>query len=358
MSKAQRIIFIDRDGTMVIEPESDKQVDRLDKIELVPGVIPAMLELQNAGYEFVMVSNQDGRGTDSFPEEDFAVPQAFIMQLFESQGIRFKDVFICPHFTEDNCNCRKPLPGLLTDFLAKNQIDRENSYVIGDRDSDIQLAVNIGVTGIRIDPGSTRSWPSIARQITNPPRVAKVERRTNETDIELTVNLDIEGSTNIDTGIGFYDHMLEQIAKHGGFSLAVRCKGDLEVDEHHTVEDVALVLGQALKEALGDKRGIGRYGFTVPMDEAQAAVAIDLGGRPFMVFEGEFSREAVGGLPTELVPHIFRSLSDTLAAAIHVSVKGDNDHHKIEACFKATGRALRQAIRIEGTELPSTKGTL
>jgi len=358
MSNAKRIIFIDRDGTMVIEPPSDKQVDRLDKVELVPGVIPAMLELQNAGYEFVMVSNQDGRGTDSFPEDDFAIPQAYIMKLFESQGIRFSDVFICPHFAEDGCDCRKPLPGLLTDFLERTSIDRDNSYVIGDRDSDIKLAVNIGVTGIRIDPDSTESWPSVARQITKPPRVAKVERRTNETDIELSVNLDQEGTANIDTGIGFYDHMLEQIAKHGGFSLSVRCKGDLEVDEHHTVEDVALVLGQALKEALGDKRGIGRYGFTVPMDEAQASIAIDLGGRPFMVFEGEFTREAVGGLPTELVPHIFRSLSDTLAAAIHVTVKGDNDHHMIEACFKAAGRALRQAIRIEGDELPSTKGTL
>jgi len=355
---SKRIIFIDRDGTMVIEPESDKQVDRLDKVELVPNVIPAMLELQNAGYEFVMVSNQDGRGTDSFPEEDFRIPQEYIMKLFESQGVRFLDVFICPHFAEDGCDCRKPLPGLLTDFLSKNKIDRDNSYVIGDRDSDLGLAVNIGVTGVQIDPTSPSSWPGIARQITNPPRVATVSRKTNETDIELSVNLDQSGTANIDTGIGFYDHMLEQVAKHGGFSMTVRCKGDLEVDEHHTVEDVALVMGQAIREALGDKRGIGRYGATIPMDEAQANVAVDLGGRPFMVFEGEFKREAVGGLPTELVPHVFRSLSDTLAAAIHVSVKGDNDHHMIEACFKGLGRALRQAIAKEGDDLPSTKGTL
>jgi len=355
---SNRIIFIDRDGTMVIEPEPDKQVDRLDKVELVPGVIPAMLEIQAAGYEFVMVSNQDGRGTDSFPEDDFRIPQDFILQLFESQGVRFKDVFICPHLATDGCDCRKPLPGLLTEFLKSTKIDRDNSYVIGDRESDLGLANNIGVTGIQIDPESTLSWPSVAKQIVRPPRVAQVSRKTNETDIDLTVNLDEAGTANIDTGIGFYDHMLEQIAKHGGFSLSVRCKGDLEVDEHHTVEDVALVLGQAIKEALGDKRGIGRYGFTVPMDEAKASVAVDLGGRPYLVFEGEFTREAVGGLPTELVPHIFRSLSDTLGANIHVGVKGDNDHHMIEGCFKAFGRAMRQAIAVEGSDLPSTKGTL
>ncbi len=355
---SDKIIFIDRDGTMVIEPASDKQVDRLDKVELVPGVIPAMLELRDAGFDFVMVSNQDGLGTDSFPEKDFTKAQNFILELFASQGIQFRDVLICPHFSEDSCNCRKPLPGLLTPFLKDNKVDRNNSYVIGDRQTDLDLAINIGVTGVLIDPTDSGAWAKIARDIARPPRVATVNRKTKETDIQLSVDLDTAGTTDIDTGIAFYDHMLEQVAKHGGFSLTVKCKGDLEIDEHHTVEDVALVLGQALKEALGDKRGIGRYGFTVPMDEAQASVAIDLGGRPFMVFEGEFDREAVGGLPTELVPHIFRSLSDTLAAAIHVSVKGENAHHMIEGCFKATGRALRQAFAREGNDLPSTKGTL
>lgn len=355
---SDKIIFIDRDGTMVIEPASDKQVDRIDKVELVPGVIPAMLELRDAGYDFVMVSNQDGLGTDSFPQADFEAAQNFILDLFSSQGIQFREVLICPHFNEDGCNCRKPLPGLLTPFLRDNSIDRESSYVIGDRQTDLDLAITIGVTGVLIDPTDTTAWATIARNITRPPRVAVINRKTNETNIELRVDLDNPGTADIDTGIAFYDHMLEQVAKHGGFSLTVKCNGDLEVDEHHTVEDVALVLGQAIKEALGDKRGIGRYGFTVPMDEAQASVAIDLGGRPFMVFEGEFDREAVGGLPTELVPHVFRSLSDTLAAAIHVSVKGDNAHHMIEGCFKATGRALRQAFAIEGNDLPSTKGTL
>jgi imidazoleglycerol-phosphate dehydratase / histidinol-phosphatase len=355
---SDRIIFIDRDGTMVIEPPADKQVDALAKIQLVPGVIPAMLELRDAGYEFVMISNQDGLGTESFPEAAFTESQNFILHLFASQGITFREVFICPHFAEDRCNCRKPLPGLLTPFLRDNAVDRNNSYVIGDRQTDLDLATNIGVSGILIDPEDTGAWARIAKNITRPPRVATVKRKTKETDITVSVDLDTPGIADIDTGIGFYDHMLEQVAKHGGFSLSIKCKGDLEIDEHHTVEDVALALGQAIRNALGDKRGIGRYGFTVPMDEAQASVAIDLGGRPFLVFEGAFDRDTVGGLPTELVPHIFRSLSDTLAAAIHVTVTGENAHHMIEGCFKATGRALRQAFAREGNELPSTKGSL
>jgi len=355
---SDRIIFIDRDGTLVIEPPSNKQVDALQKIKLISGVIPALLELRDAGYDFVMVSNQDGLGTDSFPEEAFAESQNFILQIFASQGIDFREVFICPHFAEDRCNCRKPLPGLLTPFLADNPIDRDKSYVIGDRQTDMDLATNMGISGILIDPKDPEAWARIAKNITRPPRVATVKRKTNETDITITVDLDTPGTTDIDTGIGFYDHMLEQVAKHGGFSLSIKCKGDLEIDEHHTVEDVALVLGQTIRNALGDKRGIGRYGFTVPMDEAQASVAIDLGGRPYMVFDGVFDRDNVGGLPTELVPHIFRSLSDTLAAAIHVEVKGENAHHMIESCFKAMGRALRQAFAREGNDLPSTKGSL
>ena len=268
---SDRIIFIDRDGTMVIEPPSDKQVDSIEKVQLVPGVIPAMLTLRDAGFDFVMVSNQDGRGSDSFPETDFLKPQEFILNLFASQGLTFRDVLICPHFADDRCDCRKPLPGLLTPFLRANTIDRENSYVIGDRQTDLDLATNIGVTGILIDPENKDAWERIARNITRPARVATVKRKTNETDILVSVDLDTPGTASIDTGIGFYDHMLEQISKHGGFSLIVKCKGDLEVDEHHTVEDVALALGQAIRNALGDKRGIGRYGFTVPMDEAQAS---------------------------------------------------------------------------------------
>ena len=357
MSTSIRVAFVDRDGTLIKEPD-DKQVDRLDKVELVPGVMPALLRLKNAGYRFVMVSNQDGRGTDSFPEDDFLIPQNFTLALFASQGIEFDEVFVCPHFENDGCECRKPLPGLLGDYYQRVKVDKENSLMVGDRDTDLGFARNIGVPGFMVDPEDGSSWTDIVRKVLDAPRVATVERKTKETDISVTVDLDQTAPIEIDTGIGFYDHMLDQVAKHGGFSLRLKCKGDLEVDEHHTVEDVALALGQAIKEALGDKRGIGRFGFVVPMDETQAQVAIDLGGRPYLVFEGEFPRTEVGGMPTELVPHFFRSLGDTLGASIQLTVTGENTHHMVEACFKSTGRALRAALERKGSELPSTKGTL
>jgi imidazoleglycerol-phosphate dehydratase/histidinol-phosphatase len=357
MSAPLRIAFVDRDGTMIKEP-ADEQVDRLDKIELVPGVIPAMLRLKDAGYRFVMISNQDGRGTASFPEDDFTVPQEFTLQLFASQGITFDEIFICPHKPDDGCECRKPLPGLLGDFFARVDVDRKQSLVVGDRETDLGFARNISVPAYLVDPNDADSWKQIVRQVLDKPRTASVTRKTKETDISVKVDLDASGPVTIDTGIGFYDHMLDQVAQHGGFSLQLSCKGDLEIDEHHTVEDVALALGQAIREALGDKRGIGRFGFVIPMDETQAQVAIDLGGRPYLVFDGKFPRAEVGGLPTELVPHFFRSLSDTLGASIQIEVKGENTHHMVEACFKGTGRALRAALRREGNELPSTKGTL
>jgi imidazoleglycerol-phosphate dehydratase/histidinol-phosphatase len=357
MSALLRIAFVDRDGTLIKEP-ADQQVDKLDKIELVPGVIPALLRLKEAGYRFIMISNQDGRGTDSFPEADFVVPQDFIVQLFASQGISFDEVFICPHFDADGCECRKPLPGLLGDFFERVDVDRKQSLVVGDRETDLGFARNINVPGYRVNPEDADSWNQIVRQVLDQPRSASVNRKTKETNISVTVDLDTTSPVVIDTGIGFYDHMLDQVAKHGGFSLQLSCKGDLEIDEHHTVEDVALALGQALKEALGDKRGIGRFGFVIPMDETQAQVAIDLGGRPFLVFDGDFPRTEVGGMPTELVQHFFRSLSDTLGASIQIEVKGENTHHMVEACFKGTGRALRAALKREGNELPSTKGTL
>jgi imidazoleglycerol-phosphate dehydratase/histidinol-phosphatase len=256
------------------------------------------------------------------------------------------------------CECRKPLPGLLGDYFERVNVDRKNSLMIGDRETDLGFARNISVPGYLVDPEDPASWNEIIRQVLDKPRVATVARKTKETDIDVTIDLDAPGPITIDTGIGFYDHMLDQVAKHGGFSLQLRCKGDLEVDEHHTVEDVALALGQAMKEALGDKRGIGRFGFVIPMDETQSQVAIDLGGRPYLVFEGDFPRAEVGGLPTELVPHFFRSLSDTLGASIQIEVKGENTHHIVEACFKGLGRALRGALQREGNELPSTKGTL
>ena len=357
MSANQRIAFVDRDGTMIKEP-ADQQVDSLAKIELVPGAIPAMLRLKDAGYRFVMVSNQDGRGTDSFPEDDFRIPQDFTVELFASQGIVFDEIFICPHLPDAGCECRKPLPGLLGDYFERVNVDRKNSLMVGDRETDLGFARNISVPGYLVDPEDSASWNEIVRQVLDKPRVATVARKTKETDIDVTIDLDAPGPITIDTGIGFYDHMLDQVAKHGGFSLQLKCKGDLEVDEHHTVEDVALALGQAMKEALGDKRGIGRFGFVIPMDETQSQVAIDLGGRPYLVFEGDFQRDEVGGLPTELVPHFFRSLSDTLGASIQVEVKGENTHHMVEACFKGLGRALRGALKREGNELPSTKGTL
>lgn len=357
MSKALKIAFVDRDGTLVKEP-ADQQVDSLGKIELVPGVIPALLRLRDAGYRLVMVSNQDGRGTPDFPEDDFSIPQNFIINLFASQGLIFDEVFVCPHFDRDGCNCRKPLPGLLGDYFERVNVDRARSLMVGDRETDIEFARNISVPGFRVDPDDTDSWNQIVREVLDQPRTATVLRKTKETDIAVTVDLDATDPIDIDTGIGFFDHMLDQIARHGGFSLRLQCKGDLEVDEHHTVEDVALALGEALKNALGDKRGIGRFGFLLPMDETQAQVALDIGGRPYAVFEGEFQRTEVGGLPTELVPHFFRSLGETLGASVQIKVSGENTHHMVEACFKGIGRALRMALERQGTDLPSTKGTL
>jgi imidazoleglycerol-phosphate dehydratase/histidinol-phosphatase len=353
-------LFIDRDGTLIEEPE-DEQVDSFEKLRFMPGVVPALLALQAGGFRLVMVTNQDGLGSDAFPRERFEAPHALMMQLFESQGIRFDAVLVCPHLPADGCDCRKPRTRLVDEFLAGAPMDPARSFVIGDRDTDLELARNLGIGALRIlrDSGQEASWPAAVRCLTGrPPRHGHVVRRTRETDIEVDVDLDRETPVEITTGLGFFDHMLEQVARHGGFSLRLACRGDLRVDEHHTVEDCALALGQALREALGDKRGIARFGFLLPMDESRAQVAIDLSGRPYAVFEGRFSRERVGDLPTELVPHFFRSLGESLGAAIHVSVQGENSHHMIEACFKAVGRALRQAFRLEGTELPSSKGVL
>jgi imidazoleglycerol-phosphate dehydratase/histidinol-phosphatase len=351
----KKVLFIDRDGTLIEEPP-DNQVDALDKIRLVPGVVPALNQLADSGYRFVMVSNQDGLGTDSFPQEDFQRCHDFVLSLFESQGIAFDEIFVCPHRQEDGCDCRKPRTGLLTGYLARTDLDTKRSAVIGDRDTDMQMADRLGLPGYLVSAES--GWANVCSALNGKGRQAIVERKTNETAIEATVDLDAEGPINVATGIGFYDHMLEQIAKHGGFSLRLRCAGDLEVDEHHTVEDTAICLGTALRDALGDKRGIGRYGFLLPMDESESKVSLDLSGRPFFVFKGEFRRDQVGELPTELVKHFFHTLADSLGAALHIEVNGENSHHMVEACFKSVGRALRQAIRLEGSELPSTKGTL
>lgn len=358
-----RVLFIDRDGTLIEEPP-DEQIDSLQKLKLVPDVIPALLRLKQAGFTFVLVSNQDGLGTPRFPEASFREPQDFLRELLGSQGIAFAAEFFCPHFPADGCDCRKPKTGLLDGWLREHAIDKAHSFVIGDRKTDLELATNLGVGGVLVAGGGHsaaqggETWSAIAARLATSVRTAHVVRKTKETDITVQVNLDRESPIRIATGLGFFDHMLEQVARHGGFSLELDCKGDLEIDEHHTVEDCALALGTALRQALGDKRGIGRFGFLLPMDETLAQVAIDLSGRAYFVFEGKFHRDQVGQLPTELVPHFFRSLADALGAAIHIKVTGENTHHMVEACFKGTGRALRQALRIEGTELPSSKGVL
>ena len=358
-ASGRRILFLDRDGTLN-EETADEQIDSLEKVRLMPGVVPALLELKAAGFAFVMVTNQDGIGTPSFPQENFDRAHRFILELFSSQGIEFEAVCICPHFKREDCACRKPKIGMVQEFLAAQAIDKARCYMIGDRDTDMEFAVNLGVQGLRVrlDGEPNETWPAIARRIIGQARRAKVHRKTKETDVHIDVDLSRDGPITIDTGLGFFDHMLEQVAKHGGFALDLRCSGDLHIDEHHTIEDCALALGAALREALGDKRGIARYGFLLAMDEAEAEIALDLSGRPYFVWEGRFNRERVGELPTELVPHFFRSLAETLGAALHIRVRGDNSHHMIESCFKGVGRSLRQAVRLEGGGLPSTKGTL
>lgn len=359
----RRILFIDRDGTIIEEP-ADFQIDAFEKLRFVEGVIPALLQLRDAGFEFVMVTNQDGLGTDSFPRETFEGPHALMMQVLESQGIRFREVLVDESFEHENKPTRKPGIGLLMHYLRDRGIDLANSAVIGDRETDLQLARNLGCRGFRLGPGLP-DWADIAHELANAPRAARVERATKETRVRVSVDLDRAADPMARTGHAFFDHMLEQLGKHGGFALTIECEGDLHVDEHHTVEDCALALGQALRRALGDKRGIGRYGdafgrgeISLPMDETLAGAAVDLSGRPYFVFEGRFGRDAVGGLSTELVPHFFRSLADEAGMALHLRVQGDNTHHQVEACFKAVARALRQAIRREGRELPSTKGAL
>lgn len=355
------ILFVDRDGTLIEEPD-DFQIDSYEKLRFVEGVIPAMLRLRDAGYEFVIITNQDGLGSEHYPQEQFDGPHGLMMQVFASQGVVFRDVLIDRSWPDDNAPTRKPGIALALPYLQDRGIDWSRSAMVGDRDSDIAFAQNLGIRGFRLRnarfDGGDWDWAGIAHALADRPRMAQVRRDTRETRIRVKVDLDRPAEPRISTGLGFFDHMLEQIGKHGGFALELECQGDLHIDEHHTVEDSALALGQALREALGDKRGIGRYGFTLPMDESLATAALDFSGRPYLVFSGRFARERVGDLPTELVPHFFRSLCESAGLNLNLSVEGDNDHHMVEACFKATARALRQAVRREGSELPSTKGTL
>ncbi|WGE57158.1 bifunctional histidinol-phosphatase/imidazoleglycerol-phosphate dehydratase HisB [Actinobacillus equuli] len=359
----QPTLFIDRDGTLIDEPKTDFQIDSLEKLKLERNVIPALLKLKDH-YRFVMVSNQDGLGTESFPQENFDKPHNAMLEIFRSQGIEFDAILICPHKPEDNCDCRKPKIKLLKKYIDKNLFDPDRSFVIGDRATDVQLAENLGIQALQYHPEKL-DWDLIVEKLLlkttaceRPSRYAEVVRTTKETDIKVQVWLDETGVNQISTGVGFFDHMLDQIATHGGFRMNVQCKGDLWIDEHHTVEDTALALGTALKQALGDKRGIQRFGFVLPMDECKAECTMDLSGRPYFKFKAKFKREKVGDFSTEMTEHFFQSLAYTLMATLHLKTQGDNDHHKIESLFKVFGRTLRQCIKVEGNELPSSKGVL
>jgi len=356
MSSLRKILFLDRDGTLIEEP-ADFQIDSLEKLRLVPGVIPALIRCRDAGYRFVMVSNQDGLGTDSLPQAQFDVPQRFLLELLASQGIEFDAIHIDPHFAHQNTSTRKPGIGMMLDYLRSGTLDFSQSAMIGDRDTDLEFARNLGIRGLKLGPEDYR-WEQIAHLLVDAPRTATVVRSTSETRVRVSVDLDREAKAEVATGIGFFDHMLEQIGRHGGFALSLVCAGDTHIDEHHSVEDAALALGEALRRALGEKRGIARYGFTLPMDETLAEAALDLSGRAYFVLDGSYPRANLGDLSTEMVPHFFRSLCDALGANLHLKVRGENTHHMVEASFKVFARALRQAIARDGMSIPSTKGSL
>ena len=367
----KKVLFIDRDGTLILEPPEDFQVDSLEKLEFYPGVFRYLSQIAELGYELVMVTNQDGLGTDAFPEKDFWPVQNKMLKSLENEGILFSDILIDHSFPEENAPTRKPHTGLLTKYL-RGDYDMKNSFVIGDRLTDMELAKNLGCKGILLagkdQPGfgaatqvlQTTSWKEVYRFLKLKNRSVTVNRKTKETDIRLTLNLDGDGKADIQTGIGFFDHMLEQISRHGGMDISLKVEGDLEVDEHHTIEDTALVLGQAVKQALGDKKGISRYGFYVPMDDSLAQVALDFGGRNWLMWEAEFKREKIGEMPTEMFFHFFKSFSDAAGCNLNIKASGTNEHHKIEAIFKAFARAMRMAVQrdADSNVLPSTKGIL
>ncbi len=364
----KKVLFIDRDGTIIVEPPEDFQVDSLEKLEFVPGVISNLKKIvELLDFELVMVTNQDGLGTDSFPEDTFWPAQNKMLKILEGEGVVFDDILIDRTFESEKSPTRKPGIGLLEAYIS-GDYDLANSYVIGDRKTDVQLAENLGSHAIFIGEEknpkaslTTTSWSEIFEFLQMPPRNAEVYRKTNETGILVRLNLDGSGQCQNQTGLGFFDHMLDQLGKHSGSDLEVRVKGDLEIDEHHTIEDTALALGEAFLQALGEKRGISRYGFLLPMDDALAQVAIDFSGRPWLVWEAEFRREKVGDMPTEMFMHFFKSFSDAARCNLNIRVKGGNEHHKIEAIFKAFAKAIKMAVNRNSNEiniLPSTKGTL
>ena len=358
--KRQKILFIDRDGTLIEEPE-DEQIDSFEKLKFVPGVFKNLGFIRKKlDFRFVMVSNQDGLGTDSFPEDTFWPVHNFILQTLKGEGITFDDQLIDRHFPEDNSPMRKPGTGMLEkEYLHNDSYDLAGSFVIGDRESDAELARNIGCKSLILGQDGM-TWEKIAELLFAGERIAEVRRTTKETDIYIRINLDGTGKCDISTGLGFFDHMLEQIGKHGMMDLTIHTKGDLYVDEHHTIEDTAIALGECIAKALGDKRGIERYGFCLPMDDCLCQVALDFGGRPWLVWDAEFHREKIGEMPTEMFLHFFKSLSDSAKMNLNIKAEGTNEHHKIEGIFKALARALKMAVRrdIYHYELPSTKGML
>lgn len=351
----KKAIFIDRDGTVITEP-SDEQIDSLEKLEFVPGAISGLKCLTNAGYELVMVTNQDGLGTESFPENTFWPAHNKMLKTLEGEGVVFDEVLIDTSFPEDNAQTRKPRTGMLESYMD-GSYDLSESFVIGDRDSDMQLATNLGAKGLNV---KELSWSQVVETIRASSRTCLLERKTKETDIRIFIDLDGKAESYSNSGLKFFDHMLDQISHHGGISLQISCKGDLEVDEHHSIEDVGIALGEAIRTAIGDKRGMERYGFALPMDESDALVLLDLGGRSELVWDVPFSREYVGDVPTEMFKHFFKSLSDAMKANLHIKAHGENNHHIIEAVFKAFARTLRQAVRrnVLNQDLPTSKGLL
>ncbi len=369
----KRALFIDRDGTIVIEPPIDYQLDSLEKLEFYPKVIRNLYFIKkHLDFEFVMVTNQDGLGTSSFPEDTFWPAHNLILKTLEGEDITFDEILIDRSFPEDNAPTRKPQTGMMTKYLSE-EYDLSHSFVIGDRLTDVELAKNLGSKAIFLREDieiplelkehcslQTGDWDKISDFLFAGERKAEVKRKTRETDIYITLNLDGKGTCNIHTGLSFFDHMLEQIGKHASIDLTIQVQGDLYVDEHHTIEDTALALGEAISKALGDKRGIERYGYSLPMDDCLCSVVLDFGGRPWLVWDAEFNREKVGDMPTEMFLHFFKSLSDASKMNLNIKAEGKNEHHKIEGIFKALARAIKMAKQrdIFNFELPSTKGTI
>ncbi|TAH25706.1 MAG: bifunctional histidinol-phosphatase/imidazoleglycerol-phosphate dehydratase HisB [Cytophagales bacterium] len=363
----KKVLFIDRDGTIIIEPFEDKQVDSYEKLEFLPNVISALARIAKTDeYILVMVTNQDGLGTNSFPEENFWPAQRMMVQVLQSEGVLFRGIHIDKSFEHEKLTTRKPGTAMLTRYFD-GTYDLENSFVIGDRYTDIELAQNLGAKSIFISSESderaalcTTDWNEIADFLSQPSRKSTVHRKTNETDISIDLNLDGKGICDIHTGIGFFDHMLEQLGKHSGSNLKIKVNGDLHIDEHHTIEDTAIALGEAFLIALGNKKGIERYGFLLPMDDVLAQVAIDFSGRSWLVWEAKFNREKIGDMPTEMFYHFFKSFSDASKCNLNIKAEGENEHHKIEAIFKAVAKSIKMAVRKDNNnnQIPSTKGIL